>query len=97
MADGLNASTIVARTPGLIESAIDDEVVALNIETGTCYGLNATGSRIWTLLANPVRISEICSALIDEYHVDATTCEADVIDLIEHLIEENLVVVASRE
>ena len=97
MRDGLNASSTVARSPGLIESAIDNEIVALNIETGTCYGLNATGSRIWTLLARPVRISDICAALVDEYQVDATTCEAEVIDLIEHLIEENLVVVASRE
>ncbi len=95
MRGGLNASTVVTRTSGLIESTIDNEIVALNIETGTCYGLNAVGSRIWTLLANPIRISEICATLVDEYQVEAATCEGEVLDLIGHLLEENLVITAN--
>jgi hypothetical protein len=89
----LTPSTVVSRAGGLVESEIDSEVVALNIETGTCYGLNAVGSRIWGLLANPVRISDICAVLISEYQVEAGTCEDDVIELIGQLLAENLVVV----
>jgi len=91
--ESLTPSSVVCRTGHLVESEIDNEVVALNIETGTCYGLNAVGSRIWALLATPVRISEICATLVVEYQVEPSTCEAEVIDLIDHLLAENLVVV----
>jgi coenzyme PQQ synthesis protein D (PqqD) len=87
----LSASTIVARKSGLIESEVDREIVALNIESGVCYGLNEVGSRIWSLLANPVPISEVCATLLSEFEVERDTCEREVIDLIEHLLEEGLV------
>jgi hypothetical protein len=82
----------VARKGGLLESEIDREIVALNIDTGVCYGLNAVGSRIWSLLARPVRISDICTVLVSEYDIELNTCETEVIGLIEHLLEEDLVV-----
>ena len=31
----------------IIDAEIDDEIVALSIEQGTCYGMNRVGSRIW--------------------------------------------------
>jgi hypothetical protein len=88
----LTSATIVARKGGLIESQIDREIVALNIETGVCYGLNGIGSRIWTLLAKPARISEICAILVSEYEVEVDTCENQVIDLVEQLLNEGLVI-----
>lgn len=91
MGGNLSASTIVARKRGLIESEIDREIVALDIESGVCYGLNGIGSRIWRLLANPLSISQICSTLISEYEVAPDTCERDVVSLIQHLLEEDLV------
>jgi hypothetical protein len=89
----LTPSTVVSRARGLVESEIDSEVVALNIETGTCYGLNAVGSRVWSLLAKPVRISDVCATLIAEYQVEPDTCEREVVELVDQLIVENLVVV----
>jgi len=88
----LSSATIVARKGGLIESEIDREIVALNIESGVCYGLNEVGSRIWGLLGKPVRISDICAVLVSEYDVEPDACETEVIGLIEHLLEEDLVV-----
>jgi hypothetical protein len=89
----ISPSTVVARSSGLIHSHIDDEVVALNIESGVCYGLNGVGSRIWSLLESPVPISRICMTLVAEYDVDPTVCESDVLDLIEQLHSEKLVIV----
>ena len=91
MSGTLSSSTIVARKAGLIESEIDREIVALNIDSGVCYGLNSVGSRIWGLLAKPLSISEICSILVTEYDVERDACEHDVVDLIEHLLTEGLV------
>ena len=93
LAEHLSPESLVARTRGVIESQIDDEVVALNIETGTCYGLNSVGSRIWHLLETPVRIGQICKALSAEYCVEPDECMHDVVELISNLRAENLVMV----
>jgi hypothetical protein len=87
----LSVSSVVSRKAGFIEAEIEGEVVALNIETGTCYGLNQVGSRIWHMLATSPRISDICEALRAEYSVGADDCERQVLDLLENLYTEGLI------
>jgi len=82
----------VSRSDGFIEAQIDNEVVALSIEHGTCYGLNRVGSRIWNLLAaSPARISDLCATLLTEYKVEPDVCERQVLDLLEELRAEGLI------
>jgi hypothetical protein len=85
------SATVVACRDRLIESAIDDEIVALSIERGTCYGMNRMGSRIWNLLARPIRISDLCATLMAAYKVDRDICERQVLDLLEELRGEGLI------
>ena len=92
MRGALSPLTLISRSSGFVQSAIDGEIVALNIETGTCYGLNSVGSRIWSLLEKPISVSSICATLMAEYQVEPEVCERDVVDLIEHLLDEGLIV-----
>ncbi len=87
----LSITTIISRNGAVIETEIDGEIVALNIDTGNCYGLNPVGSRVWNLIATPIRISDICAQLITEYQVQADTCEQQVLDLLEELRAEGLI------
>lgn len=87
----LSITDVVVRSEGFIEAEIDNEIVALSIEHGTCYGLNQVGSRIWKLLATPARISDLCATLISEYKVDPSVCEREVLDLLEELRAEGLI------
>jgi hypothetical protein len=87
----LLSSDVVVRGDGLIEAEVDGEVVALHIDKGTCYGLNKVGSRVWQLVAAPTPIRDICATLVSEYQVDPTTCERQVLDLLEELRAEGLV------
>src|SRR5690349_14110408 len=87
----LSTTSIVTRNGAVIETEIDGEVVALNIDTGNCYGLNPVGSRVWNLIATPTRISDICAQLVTEYQVQADTCEQQVTDLLEELRAEGLI------
>ena len=87
----LSVYSVVSRKAGIIEAEIEGEVVALNVETGTCYGLNQVGSRIWHMLATSPRISDICEALLAEYSVDSADCERQVLDLLEDLYSEGLI------
>jgi hypothetical protein len=77
----------------VIEAEIDGEVVAMNLETGFCYGLNRIGSRIWQILSDAVSVSSLCTQLCAEYDVEQETCEQQVLSLLEELIAENLVFV----
>jgi len=87
----LSPKTLVVRNPGLVEAEIDREIVTLNIETGNCYGLNSVGSRIWKLLAAPIRAGELCTQLIAEFEVEPSTCERQVIELLQELRAEGLI------
>lgn len=87
----LNTDTVIVRSDGLIEAEVDGEVVALSIDQGTCYGLNKVGSRIWTLIATPMKVGDLCTQLVAEYDVDMATCERQVLDLLEELRAEKMI------
>ena len=83
-------TTVVACRDGLIEAKLTDEIVALSIERDLCYGFNRVGSHIWALLAKPIRISDLCAALLATYAVNPDVCERQVLDLLEELRAEGL-------
>jgi Coenzyme PQQ synthesis protein D (PqqD) len=87
----LSTATMVIRSDGFIQAEIENEIVALNIKNGTCYGLNPVGSRIWRLLADPIGIKDICGRLLAEYKVEPNVCERQVLDLLEDLRAEGLI------
>jgi hypothetical protein len=87
----LSSASVVARSDSFIVADVDDEIVALSIEHGTCYGLNRVGSRIWNLLASPARVGDLCTTLVSEYTVDPSVCEHQVLDLLEELRTEGMI------
>ena len=87
----LSHGSVISRSDGFIEAEIDNEIVALNIKHGTCYGLNQVGSRMWKLLATPTSVGDLCATLLSEYVVDPLVCERQVLDLLEELRAEGLI------
>jgi hypothetical protein len=88
--------TMVVRTSGFVDAEIDNEVVLLNIDTGLCYGLNRVGSRIWSELAVPILVGDLCTKLQSEFEVDSTTCEREVLDLLQELRAEGLIAIQGQ-
>jgi hypothetical protein len=86
-----SSTTVVACRDGFVEAEIDGEILALSIEQGTCYGMNQVGSRIWNLLVKPMRICDLCAALLAAYRVDPDVCERQVLDLLEELRAEGMI------
>jgi coenzyme PQQ synthesis protein D (PqqD) len=93
----LSSSSTITRSASVIDAEIDREVVALSIERGICYGLNRVGSRIWNLVANPVRVAELCATLVSEYKVDLDVCERETLDLLEELRAEGLITIIDQK
>jgi hypothetical protein len=65
--------------------------MAMNVERGTCYGLDAIGSRIWELMASPVAVGDLIGQLMTEYDVSREVCRDDVIALLTSLESEGLI------
>lgn len=82
---------IVRRRGGLIEAEVDGEMVALHVDNGTCYGFNATATRIWSLIEEPQRLSELRDRLLDEYEVAPSECEAQLRELLAELEKDGLI------
>jgi hypothetical protein len=87
----LSPANTVVHSEGVLVAEIENEIVALSIEKGTCYGLNPVGSRIWKLLEDPIRIDDVCAKLLSEYNVEPAVCERQVLDLLEELRAEGLI------
>ena len=82
---------LVRRRVGLLEAEVDGELVALDVDQGTCYGFNATATRIWALIEPPKRVSELRDALLEEYDVDAETCASELSALLAELEKDGLI------
>ena len=82
---------LVSRRAGLIEAEVDGELVALHVDNGTCYGFNTTATRIWAMIEEPKRLSELRDALLGEYDVEPDVCEAQLLHLLKDLEGDGLI------
>ena len=71
---------------------LDGEAVILDLATGTYFGLNAVGTRVWHLLEAGHEPEAIVDALASEYAADRATIAADVAALLDALRSRHLIV-----
>ncbi len=84
----------VSQSPGNLVSDMDGEKVMLSIQSGKYYNLGKVGGRIWELIAAPVQVAAVVDSLVDEYEVERSDCEAQVLAFLEHLQGEQLIQIA---
>jgi hypothetical protein len=87
----MNANILITRTGALVEAGVDDELFALDVDGGHCFGFNTTATEIWRALETPKTLGELCDALMQTREIDRATCLSDTAALIETLAEEKLV------
>ncbi len=80
----------------VLHRELDGESVLLNVESGVYYGLNETGSLVWSMLAESKDLGAVQDRLKDEFGVDANTVWDDLTDLIGELSDRNLVQVVKE-
>lgn len=84
----------IARAEGLLVTELDGEVVLMSIDRGFYYGMEATARRIWELLETPKSVAALCEQLRNEFDVDPSVCEQEVLGFLRQLQAEELIVVA---
>jgi hypothetical protein len=66
------------------------ESVLLNLDTGTYFGLDAIGTRLWNLVAEHRSTAQVINILLSEYDVDEPRLQTDVNTLIDQLLAKGL-------
>ena len=83
-------STVVAGRDQ-VSTALPGEVILLQLKQGTYFGLNGeVGAKVWELLKEPRRVSQIRDSLLDEFKVEPRRCEKDLVALLKELLREGL-------
>ena len=80
---------------GVLISNLQDESVILNLDSERYFGLDNVGTRILTVLTNSDSIQSAYESLLAEYEVDDAVLRADLVALIESLLQQGLVQVSA--
>ena len=79
------------RSDKALFSNVGDDIVALHLENGHCYGMEKVSSVVWKLLEKPTDLDRICTHLVERYQVDEDRCRAEVGALLDQFQKEGLI------
>jgi outer membrane protein assembly factor BamB len=83
-------------TPHVVAETLDGEATIVDLDSGTYYALNESGSLIWDGLIAGSATSEVATTLAGAYKLDADDASRSVEDLVKQLADANLIVEASE-
>ena len=75
----------------VVYRTLDREAVILNLATGTYFGLNEVGTRMWQLMAEHGSPTKIVEAFLAEYDAGEQQVRIDLDHLIRQLVDKGLV------
>ena len=73
---------------------LGDDCVMLDLKSGTYFGLDPVGARVWHLLNDGKSVDEACAILAIEFDATREQIDADVSQLVKELAANGLVVPA---
>ena len=87
----LSGKSMVVVSQDQVSCDLSGESAILNLKAGVYYGLNEVGTSVWKLIQEPKRVSEIREAILEEYEVEPDRCEADIMTLLQDLLDNGLI------
>ena len=76
---------------------VGEETVILDLASGTYFGLDPVGARIWQLLAEGKTLAGVCDTMQAEYEVTRGKIECDVLSLVQDLSAKQLLEIVLAE
>jgi len=87
----VNLSDRVNIPPEVMARTVGDETVILDLASGTYFGLDPVGARMWDLMGEGMTLAEVCDRMLDEYEVSRDQLEGDTLRLGEELQRQGLI------
>lgn len=82
-------------SPDVVFRDLEGEAVILDLASGTYFGLNEVGTRVWRLVDEGRDVSQIVEIVTSEYQADRATIARDVERLLDDLRSRRLIVTDS--
>jgi hypothetical protein len=90
----LSDVTRISRSPDVLTTEIDGEVLMMSIERGCYFSLNEVGLDIWRRLDTPRSFAELIDGLAADYDATRATIMQDVRALLGQMLAEDIVRIA---
>ena len=94
-APAITRESVVRASSNQVSSTVEGEAVILELRNGGYYGLDPVGTSVWKLIQDPIRVTDLCAAIVGEFDVTPARCETDVLALLRSLDEVGLVEIAA--
>jgi hypothetical protein len=70
---------------------LEGEAVLLDMRSGTYFGLDTVGTRIWQLVGQYGALATVLEEIVHEFDVDADVAQRDLVRLVQELADRGLV------
>ena len=87
----MNLSDRVSIPAQVMARTVGEETVRLDLASGTYFGLDPVGARIWGLMGESKTLAEICGQMLEEYEVSREELERDTLKLAQELAAQGLI------
>ena len=81
--------------PMVTHERLDDDVIAIHLETGMYYAFDGVAADCWAAVAAGTSVDEIADALVGRFALDGAAARSDVAEFVAGLTAEQLVVDAT--
>jgi hypothetical protein len=86
----MDLDTRLSIPPKVLSRLVGDETVLLDLESGTYFGLDGVGKRIWESVGEGLTLAEIAAVIASEYEVDEAQAQADAAEFALDLVGRGL-------
>lgn len=87
----MNLDTRLEASSSVVTREIGGEMVLMDLESGSYFGLNSVGGQVWQALEEGNTIKQLCDQIEEEFDVPREQLEQDILSLVEELLERKLV------
>src|SRR5579864_7655841 len=91
MSNLISLESTVCIPDDVVSRDLEGEAVILNLASGTYFGLNEVGTRIWSLIKEHGSLREVFELMRQEYEVSPHELETDLLQLVDELHAKGLV------
>lgn len=77
----------------VVAREVGGETMLLDLASGTYFGLDEVGAKVWQTLEDGRSPAQACDAIFAAYEVERDILECDVLALLEQLLESGLITV----
>ena len=87
-----SGNTYVTNDAKVISEMLEGETIIINLESGTYYSVNATGSAVWDMVKVRTGEEAMAATLVRAYEVEAETAVQALREFLEVLVGDGLII-----